>query len=124
MGFLGKLFGSEKGQPADLEKLAVLERLAVQFDQAHAKYLRLLVDGLSDPDVVARRVHARMIAETVVPALVDDTNLETRARSLDTLNVLMVELRPPQNEREMWNLKNAAFFTVKRLLLAYEKREA
>lgn len=108
--------GTEAGKQVDPEKLAVLEKLAVQFDQAAAKYLKLLIDGLSDQDAVARRVHARMMADTVVPALMDDTNLETRDRSLKTLNALMVELRPPKNEHEMLDLKNAAFFTVKRLL--------
>lgn len=124
MSFLGSLFGTEKGKQADLEKPAILEQLAVQLDQAQAKYLKLLIDGLSDPDVAARKVHARLIADTVVPALVDDTNLETRARSLKTLNVLMAELRPPRNKHEMWDLNNAAFFTVMRLLSTATKRNA
>jgi hypothetical protein len=122
IGFLSRLFSAETGKQADLENFAVLEKLAVQFDQAQAKYLKLLIDGLSDPDVAARRVHARMIADTVVPALVDDTNPETKARSLRTLNVLMTELRPPKNEHEMWDLKNAAFFTVNRHLSSMTKR--
>ena len=83
-GFLSRLFGAETDKQAVLYNFAVLEKLSVQFDQAQAKYLKLLTDGLADPDVVARKVRARMIADTVVPALVDDTNLETRSRSLKT----------------------------------------
>jgi len=85
---------SKKSQQADLEKLAV------QFDQAQRKYLKILIDGLTDSDVRERRACARIIADTVVPALDDDTNPETKARSLKTLNALMEELRPPQNDDE------------------------
>ncbi len=115
---------SETGKQADLEKLAVLENLAVHLDQVQGKYLKRLIDGLSDSDVGERRAYARIIADTVVPALVDDTNPETKARSLKTLNVLIAELRPPRNEGERWDLNNAAFFTVMRHLSSMTKRNA
>lgn len=122
IGFLSRLFGAETDKQADLYNFAVLEKLSVQFDQAQAKYLKLLTDGLADPDVEERKVRARMIADTVVPALVDDTNLEARSRSLKTLNALMAELRPPKNESEIRNLNNACFFAVRRLLKSTEKQ--
>lgn len=118
MSFLDSLFGTPKSNEADLEKIAV------QFDQAQAKYLKILIDGLSDSDVRERMATARLIADTVVPALIDDSNLETRARSLKTLNMLMAELRSPKTDHEMWDLNNAAFFTVKRFLSTAAKRDA
>ena len=118
MSLLNRLFGA--GKKPDHES-AVLEKLAVQFDQAQAKYLKLLIDGLQDPNVEVRRDYARLIADTVVPALDDDPNPETRALSLKTLNVLTAELRPPKNERELWELNNAAFYAVLRLQSAGTK---
>ena len=116
MSFLSSFFRNQKGKQVDLEKLAV------QFDQAQGKYLKLLIDGLSASEVGERRAGARVIADTVVPALVDDTNLETRSRSHKTLNALIAELRPPQNESEMRDLNNACFFAVRRLLESTEKQ--
>jgi len=107
-------------KPKDQDKKADLENLAVQFDQAQGKFLKLLIDGLSASDVADRRVCAKVIADTVVPAIVDNTNCpflpEVKARLLMTLDVLMGELRPPRNEDERLYLNEAAFFTVKRLL--------
>mgnify|MGYP003386793277 CR=1 FL=1 len=114
MSFLNSLFGTKKAKTADFEKLAV------QFDQAQGKYLKLLIDGLSASEVGERRAWAKVIADTVVPALVDNTNCPfqpaAKASLLKMLNVLMAELRPPKNEDEKWALNQAAFFTVKRLL--------
>jgi len=114
MSFRSSFFGAEKG------KKATLEKLAVQFDQAQGEYLKLLLDGLSASDVEERRACARMIADTVVPALVDDTNCPwdpvAKARLLMTLGELMAEVRPPKNEDERWYLNQAAFYTVRRLL--------
>ncbi len=115
MSFLNSLFGEpKKAKTADLEKLAV------QFDQAQGKYLKLLIDGLSASEVGERRALAKVIADTVVPALVDNANCPlqpiAKASLLKMLNVLMAELRPPKNEGEKWALSQAAFFTVKRIL--------
>jgi|CXWL01.1.fsa_nt_gi hypothetical protein len=118
MSFLSSFFRNQKGKQVDLEKLAV------QFDQSQGKYLKMLIDGLSASEVEERRAwaRARVIADTVVPALLDDTNLETRSRSHKTLNALIAELRPPQNESEMRELNNACFFAVRRLLESTEKQ--
>lgn len=114
MSFLSSLFRTKKGKQADLEKLAV------QLDQAQGKYLKVLIDGLSASDVGERRAWARIIADTVVPAVVDDTNCPwqpvAKAHLLMTLDVLMAELRPPRNEDERWELNQAAFYTVMWLL--------
>lgn len=67
-----------------------------RFAKARAKYVRLLVEGVSELDVIARRVYARMLAETVLPVLEDDTNGEARMRSCSRVNMLMEELSSPK----------------------------
>jgi hypothetical protein len=121
-GFLSRLFRTTPGIQADLYNFAALEKLSVQFAQAQTKYLKLVTDGLADPDVEERKAHARMIADTLAPALVDDSNLATRSRSHKTLKTLIAELRPPKNESEMRDLNNACFFAVRRLLKSTEKQ--
>lgn len=109
MSLLGKLFSGGKK--------AALERIAQQFDKAKAEYTKVLIEGLSDPDMKERQGCANIIRDKVVPALADDPNAKSRQLSLQTIQRLISELRPPNTKEEFSDFDNAVFFFVKRLLL-------
>lgn len=109
MGLLKKLFGGRK-------KATAIESIASQFDVAKDEFLKIITEGLSDPDQQERKICANIIREKVIPALALDMNPASKAASLATVKVLISELRAPQNDAEINDLNNAAFHYMRKQL--------
>ena len=103
MSFFSKFFGGEKSKAAKMEKLAA------QFDAGKDEFLKIILEGLSDPDQRERQDCANLMRDKVLPALELDTSPDSKNASLATIQKLISELRPPCNDGEMNDLNNAAF---------------
>jgi hypothetical protein len=105
----------------DGDRKANLEHIAQQFDRAKAKYMKILIEGLSDPDPIKRLCAANFIRDNVVPTLQVDPNPNDpypkhKELSLQTLQILMSELRPPHSEDELFWLDKAVFYYLMYLM--------
>lgn len=120
MSWLSNLFRSPGSPQCSAEKVADLGGLAAQFDAMKDEYLKVIVDGLSDPDANERRSTVYFVSQNVLPALEDDNNIESQQRSLRTILALGKELRAPATQDELQDLGNAVFFFAMRRLRASE----
>jgi hypothetical protein len=103
MSILNKLFGSNKA------KTEAIKEASRKFDEGKHKFLKIFINGLSDSDIEERKGCAKLIVSEVIPALDLDKGIASKEASLATINKLVSELRPPQNEEEYYDLENAAF---------------
>lgn len=95
-----------------------LAAIAADFDAYKAELVRLAVTALNDPDEQERWNTAEILAQAVLPALVDDREELSRRMSAATILRLARELRPPKDDAELADLNNAMFYYAKRRVMA------
>lgn len=98
-------------------KKASLDRTFQSMDKAVAGYMSMIIDGLSDPDRNARKEIAEFLSAKVSVALSDETRPDRQKDSAQLLQVLSSELRPPENLKEINDLRNAVFWFLRRELM-------
>ena len=93
------------------EKKKLLDQLWDQIEDAKKEFTKILISGLSDEDPNEVTFTCQIIRKELIPSLELD-KAESKKSSLDTLNKLLAERRPPKNEHEFDDLENAAFFKI------------
>ncbi len=88
-----------------------LDQIYNQIEIAKKEYAKIIVSGLSDSDPKEMTFTCELIKKELIPALELDKG-ESKEYSLKTLNTLISERRPPENDSELLDLENAAFFKI------------
>ena len=93
------------------EKKKLLDQMWDQIEDAKKEFAKIVISGLSDKDPNEVTFACQIIRKELIPALELD-KAESKRSSLDTLNKLLTERRPPKNEHEFDDLENSAFFKI------------
>jgi len=88
-----------------------LDQLYNQIENAKKEFAKIIIEGLSDSDPREVTLTCEVIKKELIPALELDKG-ESKKYSLNTLNTLISERRPPKNNSELLDLENAAFFKI------------
>lgn len=88
-----------------------LDQIYNQIEKSKKEYAKIIVSGLSDSDSKEVSFACDLIKKELIPALELDKS-ESKKSSLNTLNNLISERRPPKNNDELLDLENAAFFKI------------
>jgi hypothetical protein len=88
-----------------------LDQIYNQIEKAKKEYAKIIISGLSDSDPKEVTFTCELIKKELIPALELDKG-ESKKYSLNTLNTLISERRPPKNKSELLDLENAAFFKI------------
>lgn len=88
-----------------------LDQIYNQIEKAKKEYAKIIVSGLSHSDLKEVTYTCELIKKELIPAL-DLDKAESKKSSLNTLNNLISERRPPKNNYELLDLENAAFFKI------------
>jgi len=88
-----------------------LDQLYNQIEKAKKEFAKIIISGLSDNDPKEVTFTCELIKKELIPALELD-KAESKENSLNTLNSLIFERRPPKNNTELLDLENAAFFKI------------
>lgn len=121
MSIFGNLFGGRKTDEEVLTELSKLEedsdfqKIAQLFDKAVEEEKSRIVKWLSHNNLRERQRCANFIRNQIVPALEDEPRHDRRRQSLEALDLLVSELRPPNTQEEFQLFGNAVFWFTKRL---------
>jgi len=88
-----------------------LDQIYKQTENAKKEFTKIIVSGLSDSDPKEVTFTCELIKKELIPALELD-KAESKRSSLETLNKLLTERRPPKDEHEFNDLENATFFKI------------
>jgi hypothetical protein len=106
---------------AHVRKQEPLDEPSTQFCAWKGRVTIAVAEGLAGSTPDESRATADLIRSDFLPALEDDPDPATKARTERTLERLVRDLRPPKNDDEAADLDNAAFYYCKRLLVAQSR---
>lgn len=121
MSIFGNLFGGKKTDEEVLTELSQLEndsnfqKIAQLFDKAVEEEKSRIINWLSHNNLHERQRCANFIRNQIVPALADEPRHDRRQQSLEVLDLLVSELRPPNTHEEFQHFGNAVFWFTKRV---------
>lgn len=121
MSIFSNLFGGKKTDKEVLTGLSQLEtdsnfqKIAQLFDKAVEEEKSRIIDLLSQNNLYERQKCANFIRNQIVPALADEPRRDRRQQSLEVLDLLISELRPPNTHEEFQHFGNAVFWFTKRV---------